>query len=481
MRISYIFHDRDWSHINANHYRIQTYLEPLAVAANVTQASDTRLDHVLLMLASLYQTFSAPTVERPVRDKVIASLERRWKKADQGVSILAVFFNPFIRGYCFNREALGPLALLAIARRTYKRFYNVDTDNEFMKGILDYSSGQHEFTAEAMELDGFLEEAKHRNAVSSGARSGISAGVIQLLTMPRQSVNIKQIWEFLNHSKDGPPPPGRTGVARMAVRILSIVANSGDSERVFSEFGATHTDRRSRLSPAKVHKSTQVKMHLNRCHAAATRELNARKKRKFGTDVPAVVNTAPGVAAGAVAPPAPPLPPGTPMSHPTVADQHPSLSPHSHAASTLLDGDFETLAQQLISDARDEAWEDHLDEDLEPEPEPSAEPPSEPRLHPNALVFPANPTPQLLEQSGGPVAPFTHTTRKTNIPLSRLFTYREDLAHGTLETNGAEGRATGIPSTARIDFFWADGVRELVREAQLHDMVEADSEAATHA
>ncbi|KAH9961857.1 ribonuclease H-like domain-containing protein, partial [Lactifluus volemus] len=44
-------------------YRICVHLEPLAIAANVAQASHTRLDHVLLMLGNLFRIYSDPSVE----------------------------------------------------------------------------------------------------------------------------------------------------------------------------------------------------------------------------------------------------------------------------------------------------------------------------------------------------------------------------------------------------------------------------------
>lgn len=165
------------------------------------------------------------------------------------------------------------------------------------------------------------------------------------------------------------------------------------------------------------------------------------------------------------------LPAATPTTHLTVIDQDPSLSPHSHVALTLLDGDFDTLSQELIAALLVDEQESRLEDNLEP---PVSKEPSQPQLHPNALVFPTSPTVQLLAQSQHPVTPVTHTTQKTNIPLSQLFIYCKD-------SHTSQGHAIGIPSTARIDFFWADGVRELVHKAQLHDTLEASSEQSAHA
>ena len=57
--------------------RIQYILEPLAIAANVTQAAYTCLDHVLLTLGNLYQTYSHPELDRAVADKITNSLQKR--------------------------------------------------------------------------------------------------------------------------------------------------------------------------------------------------------------------------------------------------------------------------------------------------------------------------------------------------------------------------------------------------------------------
>ncbi|KAL1711348.1 ribonuclease H-like domain-containing protein, partial [Schizophyllum commune] len=53
--LSIITEDRNfWSNLRV----VKTYLEPLALAANIAQSSSTRLDHVLLTLATLHRTYS---------------------------------------------------------------------------------------------------------------------------------------------------------------------------------------------------------------------------------------------------------------------------------------------------------------------------------------------------------------------------------------------------------------------------------------
>lgn len=51
-------------------------LEPLAIANNVTQACYTRLDHIGLTLGNLYRIYSTPSLEAPIRNHILGSLEK---------------------------------------------------------------------------------------------------------------------------------------------------------------------------------------------------------------------------------------------------------------------------------------------------------------------------------------------------------------------------------------------------------------------
>src|ERR1700683_581904 len=97
-------------------------LEPLAIANNVTQARYTRLDHVGLTLANLYWIYSSSTIEAPIRDRVLGSLEKRWRVADQDVFILAMHLHPWIRGRCFAKT-LSRSGLYNMAKNVYKRVF----------------------------------------------------------------------------------------------------------------------------------------------------------------------------------------------------------------------------------------------------------------------------------------------------------------------------------------------------------------------
>jgi hypothetical protein len=73
------------------------------------------------------------------------------------------------------------------------------------------------------------------------------------------------------------------GIARLAIRIFSIIANSGATECNFSDFGNIQTKKRSRLSVEKTHKINLVRMEIRRRHASQGL-LTTRSKRKLGND-----------------------------------------------------------------------------------------------------------------------------------------------------------------------------------------------------
>ena len=72
-------------------------------------------------------------------------------------------------------------------------------------------------------------------------------------------------------------------IARLAIRLFSIIANSGATECNFSNYGNIQTKKRSRLSVEKTHKINVVCMDIRRCHASLGL-LKCRGKRKLGDD-----------------------------------------------------------------------------------------------------------------------------------------------------------------------------------------------------
>lgn len=75
---------------------MKRHLEPLAYAANITQAAHCRLDEVILTFGFLYDKYStlSNAEDISVKEAVQKSLETRWAKADQAVFVAAVILHP---------------------------------------------------------------------------------------------------------------------------------------------------------------------------------------------------------------------------------------------------------------------------------------------------------------------------------------------------------------------------------------------------
>jgi hypothetical protein len=71
-------------------------LKPLTIANNVAQAHYTCLDHISLTLGNLYRIYNTQSLEAPIRNRVLSSLEKRWCAANQDVFILAMHLHPWI-------------------------------------------------------------------------------------------------------------------------------------------------------------------------------------------------------------------------------------------------------------------------------------------------------------------------------------------------------------------------------------------------
>jgi hypothetical protein len=147
--------------------RLTSYLRPLAIALNVAQAADTRLDHIAVTLGRLYQIFKDPHVDPEVQARVLASLERRWEKADQDAFILAVFFNPYIRCSLFSPENPDFCAngLYTIVRRVFERVFKKAPDLGLFEAFMSYFHWSDEFSVNTWHLGEYSE--MYKNEVSA--------------------------------------------------------------------------------------------------------------------------------------------------------------------------------------------------------------------------------------------------------------------------------------------------------------------------
>ncbi|KAI0323704.1 hypothetical protein GY45DRAFT_1264165, partial [Cubamyces sp. BRFM 1775] len=241
--ISSILDESFWTRLT----RIVAHLHPLTIATNLLQARHTRMDHVLLTLANLYRIYNSDAVEPDG-----AGL-------DQDLFILAVFFNPYVRGYCFDRVALPPAEINSMAENAFKRFFGTAPEPDFTDALIAYSQNAEEFTDKKMGL-----VAKEQSAREHG-----------------KDIDLVELWSRIDRSNETRAVcMGRNGVVKLAIRILSVIANSAGVECVFSDFAQTHTKGRSRLNPDVVHNTSTVRLAVRR-DLASSGHTTRRLKRKL--------------------------------------------------------------------------------------------------------------------------------------------------------------------------------------------------------
>lgn len=134
--------------------RAMTHLEPLAIAANISQAAHTRLDHCLLAFGNLFRIFLNPEVLENVRVGLLASFEKHWAKTpNQEVYIITVFLNPYIHSCCFNSTAITHADLYSMASQIFERVFETHADVNFLEAFMDYYAGEKEFSPSRMNLE----------------------------------------------------------------------------------------------------------------------------------------------------------------------------------------------------------------------------------------------------------------------------------------------------------------------------------------
>jgi hypothetical protein len=220
-----------------------------------------------------------------------------------------------------------------------------------------------------------------------------------------------EVWEGIDTHEE----QGRNRLAKLALHILSVIANSAGCERAFSHMGLVHTAIRSKLSVDKVRKTTVIGMDIKREHIEAGL-VQPRGHRNFK---------------------APESSDGAPKTCSTDFDP-------SDFEEAL---DFNQLAKELIEDAA------AADPDSDSDTDPNKLPPLTIRL-PVHAVQAALPNPTPSRQST--------TIPKTAIPLKSLFIFPID---------------RNSPSTG-MDCFWQGGIKNLDKEMEAYDILCSSQESA---
>jgi hypothetical protein len=129
-------------------FSMKLHLEPLAIAANVTQAAFCRLDTVLLTFGFLIMQYQRMTddADQVASMSIISSLEKRWAAADQDIFIATVIVNPFFRANPFSHQPRFVVAgIIELLRRLYTRFFLEEPPYAFDIELRNYltAAGQY--------------------------------------------------------------------------------------------------------------------------------------------------------------------------------------------------------------------------------------------------------------------------------------------------------------------------------------------------
>lgn len=133
-------------------FRIERHLEPLAIAANVTQSTFCRLDEVLLTFSALMLNYrdlrDRGVGDRVACDAILASLEKRWSNADQEVLIAAVILNPFFKHQPFKPlQRFQPANVYNLFIQLWARFFPQEPipKTALYQNVIHYLRGMGDF------------------------------------------------------------------------------------------------------------------------------------------------------------------------------------------------------------------------------------------------------------------------------------------------------------------------------------------------
>jgi hypothetical protein len=116
-------------------------LEPLAIAANITQASFCHFDTVLLTFGFLLMQYWQMTDDEDLdaAAAMMESIERCWAVANQQIFIAAVIVNLFYQGRPFAQlYFLNNAGIYALLGHLWTCFYQTQAPQEFHTELTEY-------------------------------------------------------------------------------------------------------------------------------------------------------------------------------------------------------------------------------------------------------------------------------------------------------------------------------------------------------
>jgi hypothetical protein len=135
-------------------------LEPLAIAANVTQSAFCRLDEVLLTFGSLCMTYTkmmSPDGDVVSCQAIIGSIEKRWKNSDQAPFIAAIILNPLLKTTPFcPHSSLTIAGIHQLFRSLFTQFFPGEESPGLFIDVSEYLEGKGSFAP----MEGVISEAR---------------------------------------------------------------------------------------------------------------------------------------------------------------------------------------------------------------------------------------------------------------------------------------------------------------------------------
>ena len=131
------------------HTRLERHLEPLAIAANTTQATHCCLDTVLLTFGYLVMQYCAMVAPEDHVGcmAILNSLEKCWFVADQNVFIATVIVNPFYQTTPFAPHSHFINARIkSLLGSLYSRFFKAHPPNKFYTELHDFLMGSGHYS-----------------------------------------------------------------------------------------------------------------------------------------------------------------------------------------------------------------------------------------------------------------------------------------------------------------------------------------------
>ncbi|CAA7262560.1 unnamed protein product [Cyclocybe aegerita] len=252
-----------WQKLTFKHY-----LEPLAIAANITQASFCHLDQVLITFGYLLKVYLNMNEDPMGHDTIITSLELRWSKADQELFISAIVINPFYCSLPFSENAsfMTVTRLESLLSRLWMRLNK------------SLTPPPTEFTKHAHE---FLTETGHFQTVGHDADQEIRLARDEPSFLKRRQPDPIKVLEGFCLPHCTPPI-----FITFCHQLLSVSANLASCEHLFSIFGNILTKLRTRLSKQTLIDLSEVKMDVCNVYIRCLDKVKTHLKRHFGPQPP---------------------------------------------------------------------------------------------------------------------------------------------------------------------------------------------------